>query len=237
MTFDEAIDAVLTALDATRKPLAVVVAGHNGSGKSTLWRDKLSARFRIPLINADRMMLSILPEPDPRLPSWAQSLRDTDERWMRVAQLGVEAFTTHAMNNGLPFAFETVFSHWQPQAGGKPKSKIEKIERLQDAGYFVLLVFVGLISAELSIARVASRVAAGGHDVPQSKLRDRFGRTQAAIAAAREVADATLMYDNSGDETQAFTLAFAGLGKKTIFDVRGHRLVTAGLWLDKIVPI
>lgn len=46
------------------KPVAFVLAGHNGSGKSTLWRERLSDALRIPLINADRMMLSILPEPD-----------------------------------------------------------------------------------------------------------------------------------------------------------------------------
>jgi hypothetical protein len=45
------------------KPLAIVLACHNGSGKSTLWYDKLADQLKIPLINADRLTLSILPHP------------------------------------------------------------------------------------------------------------------------------------------------------------------------------
>ena len=46
---------------AGNKPLAMVLAGHNGSGKSTLWYDNLVRALRIPLINADRLTLSLLP--------------------------------------------------------------------------------------------------------------------------------------------------------------------------------
>jgi hypothetical protein len=58
-----------------------VLAGHNGSGKSTLWRRSLADVLRIPLVNADRMMLSILPEAnsDGTLPEWAISLRDSEK--------------------------------------------------------------------------------------------------------------------------------------------------------------
>jgi predicted ABC-type ATPase len=57
-----------------------VLAGHNGSGKSTMWNKRLSDRLKIPLINADRLTLSILPDRSP-IPTWAQSFRDNDERW------------------------------------------------------------------------------------------------------------------------------------------------------------
>ena len=39
-----------------------VLFGHNGSGKSTMWYEHIVDNIQIPLINADRMMLSILPE-------------------------------------------------------------------------------------------------------------------------------------------------------------------------------
>ncbi len=217
--------------------MAVVLAGHNGSGKSTLWYRRLSDQLQMPLINADRMMLSILPEDRERpLPTWAQTLRDDNESWMRVAQASVEAFTVGAMREGLPFAFETVFSYWQPQGdGARPKSKIDKIEKLQVAGYFVLLIFVGLANVELSIARVLSRVARGGHNVPEQKLRDRFPRTQAAISAARKIADATLMFDNSGDVHRALTLVRAEVKDRTLFDARSDA-GAAPFWLPTIVP-
>ena len=68
----EAVDGIPGVQAATQKPLAVIVAGHNGSGKSTMWRLRLADVLQIPLINADRMMLSILPEPGEggRLVSW-----------------------------------------------------------------------------------------------------------------------------------------------------------------------
>ena len=40
----------------------IALLGTNGSGKSTMWKLYLSDKLQIPLINADRMMLSMLPE-------------------------------------------------------------------------------------------------------------------------------------------------------------------------------
>lgn len=92
-TLQGAVDAILADQKSSGKPLAIIVAGHNGSGKSTMWYQHLSAKFQIPLINADRMMMSILPEvaAGERLPGWASELRDQNTNWMRVAQKGVEA--------------------------------------------------------------------------------------------------------------------------------------------------
>jgi predicted ABC-type ATPase len=108
----EAVDAILRSQQAAGKPLGVVAAGHNGSGKSTMWRSSLADRLQLPLINADRMMLSILPEPgeDGHLAPWAARLRDRHVGWMRVAQQGVQAFIGHAIEARVPFAMETVFS-------------------------------------------------------------------------------------------------------------------------------
>ena len=95
---ETALSAMLLAADNARKPLAVILAGHNGSGKSTLWYGRIAPRIQRPLINADRMMLSLLPERDSngRLPAWAARFRDEDTAWMRVAQKGVEAFIEQA---------------------------------------------------------------------------------------------------------------------------------------------
>src|SRR5271154_1481535 len=134
-TLADAVDAILQTKVLSAKPLGVVLAGHNGSGKSTMWRKHLSPKLQIPLVNADRMMLAVLPEPDAkgRLAPWAAELRDTDPSWMRVAQKGVEAFVAQAMANKVPFAMETVFSHWRKGPGGKIDSKIQLIEQMQDA--------------------------------------------------------------------------------------------------------
>src|SRR5689334_1746261 len=134
----DAVEQVRLHQRKSRKPLAVILAGHNGSGKSTMWQKHLSADFRIPLVNADRMMMSVLPDvgSDMKLPSWAQELRDTDESWMAVAQKGVEAFVAQAMSRGVPFAMETVFSHWKKLKNGEIESKVDLIRQMQEAGYF-----------------------------------------------------------------------------------------------------
>lgn len=236
-----AVDLLLTSQSGTGKPLAIVLAGHNGSGKSTMWRRILADRLQIPLINADRMMLSILPEAfaDGSLPAWAQNLRDTDEGWMRVAQAGVQAFVGQAMAARVPFAMETVFSYWEEGPDGVVRSKIDLIRDMQAAGYFVILLFVGLASADLSILRVQTRVAEHGHDVPVDRLRQRFPRTQSAIQAAATVADAAILTDNSRTLRDAFTVCRVQLGAQTLFDMRDGGAVPPmiGAWLDIVSPV
>jgi predicted ABC-type ATPase len=234
----DAIAQVLAAQEASGKPLGIILAGHNGSGKSTMWRDHLSDRLQIPLVNADRMMLSVLPEVDDLLdlPPWAVALRDRHAPWMRVAQLGVEAFVAQAMIQQVPFATETVFSHWKEAADGTVESKIDKIRELQREGYFVLVMFVGLSNVELSIGRVLTRVAAGGHGIPEPRLRARFPRTQRAIAAAKSIADAAILVDNSLGPEDAFSVCRIQLGDRTLFDARqnGEPPVAITEWLDVV---
>jgi len=236
----EAVDQVLKAQRATKKPLAIVLAGHNGSGKSTMWRRILADRLQMPLVNADRLMLSILPEAaaDGALPAWATDLRDTDQGWMRVAQLGVQAFVGHAMAEKVPFAMETVFSHWIVDDDGTVHSKIDMIRDMQAAGYFVLILFVGLANADLSVLRVQTRVAENGHDVPLDKLIARFPRTQFAIREAVGVADAAILTDNSRTSKEAFTVSRVQIGTNEIFDVRSDGAVPPMIseWLDIVSP-
>ncbi|CAN5652766.1 hypothetical protein BH10PSE5_BH10PSE5_21750 [soil metagenome] len=240
-TLLEAVAQVSDAQQQTRKPLSIIVAGHNGSGKSTMWRRDLSAVLQIPLINADRMLLSILPEAnaDGFIPDWAAELRDGDPAWLRVAQQGVASFVGHAMTAKTPFAMETVFSHELVRRDGTRETKIDLIRDMQNAGYFVLLFFVGLTNADLSVLRVQTRVAQGGHGIPEAKLRERFPKTQRIIGEASLVADATIMADNSRDERQAFTVSRVQLKDRLIFDLRnapGGAPRVVARWMDIVAP-
>jgi predicted ABC-type ATPase len=236
-----AVADIMARAKRSGQPLAIVLAGHNGSGKSTMWYEHLVDDIRIPLINADRMMLSILPVPDAagRLRPWAQKLRDEDTMWMAVAQKGVESFVAQAMAKQVPFAVETVFSYWQRRRDGSYASKIDMITDLQAAGYFVLLLFVGLSSSALSIGRVATRVAEGGHAVEFQKLLERFPRTQAAVHHALPVADAVVLVDNSRDAARAFTPCYARAADEVLYDIRatGNAPIEVTTWLDVVVPI
>lgn len=223
------------------KPLAIIVAGHNGSGKSTMWRKRLSDQLQIPLVNADRMMLSVLPEPDGsgRLTPWAQDLRDHDESWMRVAQQGVQAFVAQAMQVRVPFAMETVFSHWQELPDGAISSKLDLVRDMQRAGYFVLLLFVGLTNSDLSILRVQTRVAEHGHDVATDRLVARFPRTQRAVREASKLADGAIFTDNSRDARHAFTVCRVQIKERLLFDLRdapGGAPPAIAEWLEVVCP-
>jgi len=49
----------------------------------------------------------------------------------------------------------------------------------------------------MSLARVAARVAMGGHNVPPDKIRARYERSKALIRTAAEIASQTMVFDNS----------------------------------------
>jgi len=237
--------ASLLAHTAGPRPVAFVLAGHNGSGKSTLWYSRLADALKIPLVNADRLIMSILPDPDEttkHLVGWAQRLRDKDVQWQGLAQDGVRLFKELVMSRQMPFAFETVFSHWKLLNDGRYESKVDDIRQMQSNGYFVVLLFVGLTSPDLSAMRVATRVSQGGHDIPYDKLLERFPRTQAAIGAAATVADLTIMFDNSRDPGSAFSLVRAQKKRRVLFDARDPAYSTpepllrvCRPWLDNVV--
>lgn len=231
---------------AGEKPLAIILAGHNGAGKSTFWYAKLADDLKIPLVNADRLTLSILPEPSgspPVLRPWAANLRDSNESWQRLSQATVQAFLKLIMDGQMPFAFETVVSYLKKNEDGTCSSKVEIITALQEAGYAVALLFIGLTSAELSVLRVATRKKQGGHDVPEEKLRQRFPRTQEAIRMAALVADMTLMFDNSGDIREAFKLVRVQAKALVNYDYRDRKcgenkeaVAVASTWLSQVAP-
>ena len=67
---------------------------------------------------------------------------------------------------GESFVAETVFSH---------PSELELIDAAHTAGYTVVL-HVLLIPEELAVERVRHRALAGGHHVPEDKIRQRYQR-------------------------------------------------------------
>ena len=75
------------------------------------------------------------------------------------------------------------------------------IPRWQAAGYHVKLIFLSLPSADLAVARVAARVAAGGHDVPEAVIRRRFDSGLRNFRDVyRQLVDCWALYDNAEPE-------------------------------------
>ena len=88
---------------------------------------------------------------------------------------------------GLNYAFETTL-------GGKTvTAKILEATKTHD----VLIWFCGLSSPELHIARVEARVAAGGHPIPEEKIRQRYPQAQLNLIKLMPHVAYIKVYDNS----------------------------------------
>ena len=155
-----------------RSPQFWMIAGPNGAGKTTLVTAKIKGR--IPVINPDEIA--------ERLPLVGGHL---DERQAgEIAIRERERLRAERRN----FAIETTLSGHSP-IRFMTKSKAE--------GYKITLIFVGIDSAELSQARVADRVAGGGHSVPLDAIIRRYPDTMTKLARAIEIANRSYILDNS----------------------------------------
>ena len=88
------------------------------------------------------------------------------------------------------FTFETVLS---------TDRNLRFLERAKNSGYQIRAVFVLTSDVSINIERVKSRVAAGGHDVPLDKIRNRYEKSLQNLARLRKIADHTTVVDNSGE--------------------------------------
>lgn len=131
----------------------VVVGGPNGAGKTTLARAYADAHG-LRYLGADDIAAQLAPQ-DPA------SARVAAARvFSRALQQGIAA--------GESLVIESTLS------GG---TLGVHLAAARQAGYALTLVMVYLDSVALCLRRVAQRVAAGGHDVPETDVRRRYGRS------------------------------------------------------------
>ena len=95
-----------------------------------------------------------------------------------------------AIAERLDFAFETTL-------GGHTISAL--LQEALAAGIEVRMWFVGLSSPELHIARVRSRVARGGHEIPEEKIRERYDRSRINLIELMPRLTELRVFDNSLD--------------------------------------
>ncbi|MCW5891477.1 MAG: AAA family ATPase [bacterium] len=189
-------------------PWLVVLAGPNGAGKSTFFDVFLRQRgFRF--VNADLIARS-LPAPE---------RADVAYRAAELAAIARRAL----VERGDTFVLETVFS--DPVG-----AKLDFLRAARARGYRIAFVYVGLDGVPLSQARVCQRVAQGGHDVPDAKLRRRLPRSLANARAALAFVDAGWVLDNS-DAARPFVLVARTRGGRL-----AHLAPHAPVWCRRILP-
>jgi predicted ABC-type ATPase len=90
------------------------------------------------------------------------------------------------------------------------------------AGVEVRIWYPGLESAELHIARVRARVAKGGHDIPESKIRERYEQSRLNLIRLMPALAELRIYDNS---EEADPEAGAAPEPRLILHMRGAAIV------------
>lgn len=159
------------------RPVLFVLAGVNGAGKSSLGGHLLT-RQGLTWFNPDTYARELVaaglaaPEEASGL-AWTEGLRRLDE----------------ALALGRHHAFETTL-------GGTTIA-----QRLRDATrtHDVLMWFCGLDTPERHLARVRARVRAGGHDIPEDRIRQRYPRALANLIALMPHLAHLQVYDNSAE--------------------------------------
>lgn len=154
-----------------------MLAGTNGAGKSSIagamLRDSGGDYF-----NPDEVDKELRTR-NPKL--------DQAEANALAWKLGV-AQLERAIREKLDYFFETTL-------GGKTVT--EKLELAMKAGHDVRIWYASLASPEAHLARVAARVRAGGHDIPEADVRRRFDESRLDLIALLPRLAELKLYDNS----------------------------------------
>ena len=106
-----------------------------------------------------------------------------------------ESLRNALLEKGADFSFETVLS---------TKRNLLLLEKAKTLDYEVQCIYVLTCDENINVARVKARYVAGGHDVPEDKIRTRYHRALTLIPRLLKVCDKLLIYDNSDVPTLIF---------------------------------
>lgn len=157
------------------RPFIIVLAGVNGAGKSSV----LSALLLdegLDWYNPDRYAADLARQ-------LGVSLEEANGRAWQHGRTLLERATASAGNH----AFETTL-------GG---NTIARLLREASRTHDVLMLYCGLASPELHIARVAQRVAHKGHPISDHKIRERWNTSRSNLVQLLPVLARLQVFDNS----------------------------------------
>jgi len=182
------------------RPVLYVLAGVNGAGKSSIGGHLLE-RDGLAWFNPDTFARELkaatgYDQQTANAHAWQEGMRRLDE----------------AIAKGLNYAFETTL-------GGKTvTARILEATKTHD----VLIWFCGLTSPELHIARVKARVAAGGHPIPEEKIRERYPLAQLNLIRLMPHVAYIKVYDNSTEAAADGTVPDPPL----VLEMEGGRVIS-----------
>lgn len=157
-----------------------MIAGPNGSGKSSLYSGTEIEAFdqSIWIINPD-----LLTERIRKVEKLAQEEANLE------AVIRIEAWLEASIRAHHTIGVETVLS-------------TDKYRRLvleaKNRQFEFRLIYIVLASPDLNVERVRLRVKKGGHDVPETKIRDRWFKSIRQLPWFLKRSDQAWIFDNSG---------------------------------------
>jgi len=160
-----------------KQPQVYMIAGPNGSGKTTFATEFLPNYADCPtFINADTIARGL-------------SGFSPDAVALRAGRILLEQIETY-ISRRIDFAFETTLSG---------VNYFSRLKDLRKDGYMIHLFFLWIPDVKLSLARVASRVKMGGHDIAEKVVRRRFHKgIKNFFKHYRAIVDSWMLFDNSG---------------------------------------
>lgn len=178
-----------------KQPQVYIIAGPNGSGKTTFAAEFLPHYADCPtFINADTIARGL-------------SGFSPDAVALRAGRILLEQVETYATKR-IDFAFETTLSG---------TNYLLRLRDMRKEGYLVHLFFLWIPDVQLSLARIASRVKMGGHDIAEKVVRRRFHKgIHNFFQHYRAVANSWMVFDNSGSTPRPIVEEKSGALK--IFD-------------------
>lgn len=154
-----------------------VIAGVNGAGKSSVVGEQLRQSGG-EYFNPDEVTRKFLAA------SNSMTLEDANSRAWDEGKRRLE----DAIRDKADFVFETTL-------GGTTITEL--LSKALDEGLEVALFYVGLEKVELHLARVRARVQAGGHDIPESRIRERYTSSLKNLVKLAPRLTALRVFDNS----------------------------------------
>ena len=160
-----------------KRPVLFVLAGVNGAGKSSIG-GYLLQQAGLSWFNPDTFARELMAE------TGCDQSEANGEAW----QEGMRRLDV-AIIQGTHYAFETTLG------GRTVPARIKAASRTHD----VMVWFCGLSSPEQHMTRVKARVAMGGHDIPEAKIRERYPAALENLIVLMPDLAHLQVYDNSID--------------------------------------